>query len=223
VEDAKDRVVEVRKEMGDCPNNAEAVSKLEEKVRILEAEVLRLESENRRFKEEGRISREDASSLQEEIGRLREQIVSLQSDVQLAREKVVAVQMPRAVSVAIAQNLTLAPFFFLSGHAEIPVANASLPGQPPVLRNPQLDRLIEQLNDNPSTRLRIHGHSNEKGAADFNNWLARRRAEIVLDYLKFHGIAKDRLEAVGHGSDDPLLSDSSQKANRRVDFEVIQL
>jgi len=67
-------------------------------------------------------------------------------------------------------------------------------------------------------RFRLEGHADSTGDTDFNRWLSRRRAEAVRTYMiRSLGVAPQRLEAVGRGSDDPLDATHPESGdNRRV-------
>jgi outer membrane protein OmpA-like peptidoglycan-associated protein len=67
-------------------------------------------------------------------------------------------------------------------------------------------------------RFRLEGHADSTGDTDFNRWLSRRRAEAVRAYMiRSLGVAPQRIEAVGRGSDAPLdAAHPESGVNRRV-------
>jgi outer membrane protein OmpA-like peptidoglycan-associated protein/opacity protein-like surface antigen len=70
-------------------------------------------------------------------------------------------------------------------------------------------------------KIRIEGHTDDKGKDDYNKDLSQRRAERVRMYLIEKGVPEDRLEAIGFGEEKPVSSNSTAKgraANRRVEF-----
>ena len=70
-------------------------------------------------------------------------------------------------------------------------------------------------------KIRIEGHTDDKGKDDYNKDLSQRRADRVRMYLIEKGVPEDRLEAVGFGEEKPVTSNKSGKgraANRRVEF-----
>lgn len=74
-----------------------------------------------------------------------------------------------------------------------------------------------------SVLVEIRGHTDDKGPADLNERLSRRRAAEVRDYLVDKGVPAKRLRAVGIGEEDPLRSNrtaSGRAANRRIEFVV---
>lgn len=80
------------------------------------------------------------------------------------------------------------------------------------LRAPALER----------TRIRIEGHTDERGSSRYNLDLSRRRAASVKRMLVgTYGIAGERLETVGFGESrpvDPGHDEAAWAANRRVTF-----
>lgn len=50
----------------------------------------------------------------------------------------------------------------------------------------------------------LEGHTDSSGEPAYNRRLSRQRAEAVQQDLIRHGVASDRLRAVGHGADRPL-------------------
>lgn len=66
-----------------------------------------------------------------------------------------------------------------------------------------LDEMIKMLNDNPSVTIELGAHTDRKGSEQYNERLAQRRAQSVVDYLIAGGIAQDRLEAKGYGESVP--------------------
>ena len=66
-----------------------------------------------------------------------------------------------------------------------------------------LDSLILMLNENPNITIELSAHTDYRGAEDYNKKLSQKRAESVVKYLINHGIAPDRLTAVGYGEEKP--------------------
>ena len=66
-----------------------------------------------------------------------------------------------------------------------------------------LDEMIKMLNDNPNVTIELGAHTDRKGTDQYNERLAQRRAQSVVDYLIAGGIAQDRLEAKGYGESVP--------------------
>lgn len=68
---------------------------------------------------------------------------------------------------------------------------------------PALEALYQMLTDNPEVKIRLTAHTDRRGTASYNARLSQQRAESVVRYLIGRGIAPERLEAAGRGSDEP--------------------
>ena len=66
-----------------------------------------------------------------------------------------------------------------------------------------LDEMIKMLNDNPNVTIELGAHTDRKGTDQYNERLAQRRAQSVVDYLIAGGIEAARLEAKGYGESVP--------------------
>jgi OOP family OmpA-OmpF porin len=90
---------------------------------------------------------------------------------------------------------------------------------------PVLDAALKVIQDYPSLRLKIEGHTDNVGKSEKNQTLSEARAEAVKTYLVDKGIEEKRLETVGHGDTQPKQSNKSAKGravNRRIEFTVIR-
>ncbi len=108
----------------------------------------------------------------------------------------------------------------LSGEVNFAVGKANL--QPAA--NNKLNKLVKVLYDNPDTRWRIQGHTDNTGSYTLNKKLSLERAWAVADYLISKGIDALRLEVEGVSSDFPIADNSTnsgRKLNRRVSIELI--
>jgi outer membrane protein OmpA-like peptidoglycan-associated protein len=73
--------------------------------------------------------------------------------------------------------------------------------------------------------LRIEGHTDSTGAADYNLALSRTRAESVQSFLAENGIAAARMTAVGYGMDRPVADNATKEGrarNRRVELVIAE-
>jgi outer membrane protein OmpA-like peptidoglycan-associated protein len=88
----------------------------------------------------------------------------------------------------------------------------------------ELDKLKNLLNDNPTLRIRINGHTDNVGTDSDNVSLSTGRAKAVYDYLIQKGIAAARLEYKGFGESKPVASNDTpegRQENRRTEFELL--
>jgi OOP family OmpA-OmpF porin len=88
----------------------------------------------------------------------------------------------------------------------------------------ELDKVVRFLTENPSIKVEISGHTDDTGTVSHNQTLSLKRAQAVVAYLTAHGIPKERLIQVGHGSTRPLKPNDTEEhkqANRRIEFRVM--
>jgi outer membrane protein OmpA-like peptidoglycan-associated protein len=115
----------------------------------------------------------------------------------------------------------------------------SIVGKPIVLRNvffeinsaellPQskseLEQLKKMLEENPSIRICVDGHTDNDGDDDKNKILSNNRAQAVCNYLIQQGINTIRLRPRGFGESRPIDNNENQKGkanNRRTEFSVL--
>lgn len=77
------------------------------------------------------------------------------------------------------------------------------------------------LKANPDVRVRIEGHTDERGTGEYNLALGERRALKVRGYLIFKGIPAENLKTASFGEEMPLVSPVGKGAwsiNRRAEF-----
>jgi outer membrane protein OmpA-like peptidoglycan-associated protein len=84
---------------------------------------------------------------------------------------------------------------------------------------PELDKLVEAMKQNPLSRWRIEGHTDNIGSRKGNLKISRERAEAVLNYFISKGLVRNRFEVFGMGMDYPVADNSTETGrakNRRV-------
>ncbi len=86
-----------------------------------------------------------------------------------------------------------------------------------------LDKLTNVLNKYPDTDINIIGHTDSKGAEEYNESLSLRRSNSVASYLRGNGIASTRIITTGMGETDPIATNDTEEGralNRRVEFVI---
>jgi outer membrane protein OmpA-like peptidoglycan-associated protein len=81
-----------------------------------------------------------------------------------------------------------------------------------------IDRIAQLMKESPEVKLRVEGHTDAAGSAEYNISLSRRRAAAVIKYLMDNGVDASRLMMVGKGMAEPVTPDPFDPANRRVQF-----
>jgi len=83
--------------------------------------------------------------------------------------------------------------------------------------------IIEHANfmqNNPSVRLRLEGHADERGTREYNLALGENRALSVKEVLGLYNL-EDRVVVVSYGEERPIAIEHNEEAwekNRRVEF-----
>jgi outer membrane protein OmpA-like peptidoglycan-associated protein len=87
-----------------------------------------------------------------------------------------------------------------------------------------LTELADILRKNPNiTRLRIEGHTDDRGSAMANLALSKERANAVAKWLVAHDVERTRLKTVGLGQTRPLVDNDTPEhraINRRTEFHL---
>lgn len=86
-----------------------------------------------------------------------------------------------------------------------------------------LDAKVPILQANPNVKIRVAGHTDERGSDEYNLALGQRRAATVKRYLIDHGITDARIETISYGEERPVAQGSDESAyaqNRRAEFEI---
>jgi outer membrane protein OmpA-like peptidoglycan-associated protein/tetratricopeptide (TPR) repeat protein len=88
----------------------------------------------------------------------------------------------------------------------------------------ELDRLVQLLQDNPTVKIQIEGHTDNIGKAADNQKLSENRARAVVAYLVSKGINAPRLVAKGFGATRSIADNKTEEGraqNRRTEVKVI--
>jgi peptidoglycan-associated lipoprotein len=77
----------------------------------------------------------------------------------------------------------------------------------------------------PNVRVRLEGHTDERGSREYNIGLGERRAQAVRRALMLQGAADTQLSTVSYGEERPVGAGSDEAAwtqNRRVEIVYLQ-
>lgn len=77
---------------------------------------------------------------------------------------------------------------------------------------------------NPAVRVRLEGHTDERGSREYNIGLAERRAQTVRRALVLQGVQESQVSTVSYGEERPAAAGSDERAwalNRRVEIVYI--
>ncbi len=129
--------------------------------------------------------------------------------------KALAALAPGAAPEAVTRALNQLVVNFADGSSDLPPAAADTVAA--------AARAIGLLPAN--LRVRIAGHTDNRGAADANLALSRQRAEAMRNALLAAGVAPERLQTAGAGDTQPVASNATDEGrfrNRRIEFALAQ-
>ncbi|TRX03310.1 OmpA family protein [Candidatus Methylobacter oryzae] len=152
-------------------------------------------------------SRVEAKKTFDELSSQKDQVRLQAREAEIRKLK--AKKVPQGILV------TLGDVLFDTGRANLKAGN---------LQN--MYPLVEYLRNHPDTRVKIEGHTDDRGSADYNANLSQMRAEAVMNLLIANGIAPERITAQGMGEDYPVATNataSGRQQNRRVEVTITDM
>lgn len=173
--------------------------------------------------QQANIANQQASAAQMQAAQARQQATdatqqAAASQAQAAAAEARATELQRQIDEMEAQKtergllVTLGDVLFEFNRAEVKATAQT-----------QLAKLAAFLKRYPERKVSIEGHTDNVGAAGYNQELSTRRAEAVKAQLALLGVAPERLSVVGYGKDFPVAannSDSNRALNRRVEVII---
>ena len=88
-----------------------------------------------------------------------------------------------------------------------------------------MDEFYLFLNENPTLKISIEGHTDNIGNDSDNQQLSENRSKAVFDYLVRRGIGINRMDYKGFGESVPIESNDTEDGrarNRRTEFVIIE-
>lgn len=116
--------------------------------------------------------------------------------------------------IEVGENIRLNNLFFETNKSELEDISFS-----------ELNRLVDFLKTNPKIVIEISGHTDNVGAAAYNQTLSEQRAKSVVTYLISKGIETKRLTSKGFGLTKPVAvntTDEGKAMNRRVEMKILE-
>jgi peptidoglycan-associated lipoprotein len=80
------------------------------------------------------------------------------------------------------------------------------------------------LRSNPSVRVEVEGHCDERGTSEYNLALGAKRAQAAKDYLVSLGVAPGRVSTISYGEEIPVCREHDESCwskNRRDRFVAL--
>lgn len=67
-----------------------------------------------------------------------------------------------------------------------------------------LEKVAVLMQQNSKYSFLVEAHADSRGPKKYNLWLSDKRAQRAVAYLESRGVASNRLDAIGHGEDQPV-------------------
>jgi len=86
-----------------------------------------------------------------------------------------------------------------------------------------LEKIVRLMIENPNYRLKVSGHTDDRGEDSVNQRLSEKRARACVRYLRDQGVPELQMSYIGYGARIPVSdndSDFGRSQNRRVEFEL---
>jgi peptidoglycan-associated lipoprotein len=86
---------------------------------------------------------------------------------------------------------------------------------------PVLTNWAKYLSQNPSAKVRLEGHTDERGTREYNVALGERRSRSVLQALQLRGVTAGQVTVISYGEERPASlghDESAWSQNRRVEI-----
>jgi outer membrane protein OmpA-like peptidoglycan-associated protein len=159
-----------------------------------------------------------------------EYTVDFVADGFLAKQRQVTVNGGQVQSIDVSLTKKPARTRVQLGKGEIKVKGTVHFGTNNAVIRPDGEQLLDEVADviirHPEIhKIRVEGHTDNRGNAQHNLTLSKQRAQAVVDYLIKQGVDPSRLTAEGYGSTQPLvpnLTPANRARNRRVAFKIVE-
>ncbi len=89
----------------------------------------------------------------------------------------------------------------------------------------ELQTVQNFLDENPSVKIAIEGHTDNQGTAAYNKTLSNNRAKAVYQYLVDAGVEAGRLSYQGYGDTQPVATNDTEEGralNRRTEIKIVE-
>ena len=91
----------------------------------------------------------------------------------------------------------------------------------------ELDKLVAIMQKYPEMKIRVEGHTDNRGPSSYNLKLSENRAKSTAQYVISKGIDENRISGVGKGENEPVIecsgncSNKDHRTNRRSEFIIL--
>ena len=132
--------------------------------------------------------------------------------LEIALQPITGADEASAATPKLAKPVVLRNVFFETGSAALLRESTT-----------ELNNLVALLNEVPTLRIQINGHTDNVGNDASNQSLSENRAKAVYDFLIQNNVAADRLRFKGYGESQPIDTNDNPEGrarNRRTEFLV---
>lgn len=88
----------------------------------------------------------------------------------------------------------------------------------------ELSKLSKLLINDTAKKVRVDGHTDATGTAEYNQWLSEKRAASVKKFLEDAGVSGSRISTQGLGQTSPIADNKTpegRQKNRRVEVIIL--
>ena len=132
---------------------------------------------------------------------------------------------PQAPATVIVQPTVVGNVYTILFETNFKFDKSNLDGQ----SSSELERLVKDLNEDPTVMVEIAGHTDSRGSAAYNMKLSERRGQSVKEYLIGRGIDASRINVITYGetkltnrcADGVPCSEAEHAANRRAEATIV--
>lgn len=92
----------------------------------------------------------------------------------------------------------------------------------------ELDKLVELMKKYPNMIIKVEGHTDTQGAAEYNMELSQKRTQATVQYVISQGIDESRISGEGFGESRPVVecgsncTEEDHAQNRRSEFIIVR-
>lgn len=135
-----------------------------------------------------------------------------QEQIRIEEEKAAALERERlAAEAARKQFMSEDIYFDYNSHSITETAKSKL-----ALK-------AEWLQENSGVSVTIEGHCDERGSAEYNMELGKKRSETIELYITSLGVDSSRIKSISYGENQPVDTSHNEEAwamNRRAHFAI---
>lgn len=165
------------------------------------------------------LTKQEPDELEGEIERLEKELAQIEKQKQLGYDpSLIDVDLFDQKELKVGQKIILERIYFDFDKFDIREESVV-----------ELNKLLVFLDKNPNVSVEISGHTDSRGADDYNLKLSKNRAKSVVNWLKKRKVSSKRLTSVGYGETRPIAPNENpdgtdnpdgRQMNRRIELTI---